>query len=49
MEHGFTVKIADFGLSRMADDEQEPDNEKGTPMYKSPECLNSGTFSKVRN
>ena len=47
VEHGFAVKIADFGLSRMADDDQEPDNEKGTPMYKSPESLNSGTFSKV--
>ena len=46
-KHGFTVRIADFGLSRMADDDQEPDNMTGTPMYKSPESLNSGTFSKV--
>ena len=47
VEHSFSVKIADFGLSRMASDEQEPDTETGTPMYKSPECLNSGVFSKV--
>ncbi|CAL5225785.1 g8560 [Coccomyxa viridis] len=46
-KHGFTVRIADFGLSRMADDDQEPDNMTGTPMYKSPESLNSGTFSKA--
>lgn len=47
VEHGFSVKIADFGLSRMADDDQEPDTAAGTPMYKSPESLNSGVFSKV--
>ena len=47
VEHGFSVKIADFGLSRMASDDQEPDTETGTPMYKSPESLNSGVFSKV--
>ena len=46
-EHGFSVKIADFGLSRMADDDQEPDTKTGTPMYKSPESLNSGVYSKV--
>ena len=47
VEHGFSVKIADFGLSRMADDDQEPDTGSGTPMYKSPESLNSGIYSKV--
>ena len=31
----------------MASDDQDPDTETGTPMYKSPESLNSGTFSKV--
>ena len=47
MEHGFSVKIADFGLSRMAGDDQEPDTETGTAVYKSPESFNSGVFSKV--
>ena len=46
-EHGFSAKIADFGLSRMTDDDQEPDMGTGTSIYKSPESLNSGVYSKV--
>ena len=44
--HGFTVKIADFGLATRASN-VEYDSETGTYSYLAPEVMKDGLISEV--